>query len=92
MSRFFETLAAYLLAGGPVVLVVGRSRWNESSIPTGDLFEEIARPHFRLDELLWYPVKNRYMSYARHNGADISRDHIVVLRRRRTRSRPSTSY
>ncbi|MGQ0803510.1 MAG: TRM11 family SAM-dependent methyltransferase [Actinomycetota bacterium] len=85
MRRFFDALAPRVSAGAPVALVVGRSSWNNSRIPTGDLFAEIARSHFRLDELFWYPVKNRYMSYARHNGADINNEHVVVLRRRAKR-------
>jgi hypothetical protein len=82
MSRFFESLAPRVRARAPVVLVVGHSGWNNSQIPTAKLFAEISQKHFSLDEMLWYPVKNRYMSYTRHNGADINREYVIVLRRR----------
>lgn len=87
MSKFFDGLAAHLHALRPVVLVVGHSTWNKSKIPTTHLFEEIAQEHFELVEVRWYPVKNRYMSYSRHNGADIDKEYVLVLRRRATRGR-----
>lgn len=87
MSKFFDGLAAHLHERSPVVLVVGHSTWNKSKIPTTRLFEEIAHDHFELDEVRWYPVKNRYMSYSRHNGADIDEEYVLVLRRRATQGR-----
>jgi hypothetical protein len=68
--------------GAPVVVVVGSSTWNGKSIPTADLFYELAGTAFEHDPPLWYPVKNRYMSYARRNGANIDKEYVVVLRRR----------
>lgn len=81
MTMFFHGLAKHLPAGAPAVLVVGHSSWNRSEIPTTALFEEIAGDDFELDEVLSYPVKNRYMSYSRHNGASISEEYVLVLRR-----------
>lgn len=91
MSKFFDGLAPHLQPGSPVVLVVGHSTWNNSKIPTTGLFEEIAHEHFALDEVRWYPVKNRYMSYSRHNGADIDKEYVLVLRRRAKRVPPATA-
>ena len=82
MSRCFGELAAVLDRGAPAVFVVGHSSWNSAEIPTTELFAEISGDAFELEELLWYPVKNRYMSYSRHNGADISSEYVLVLRRR----------
>jgi tRNA G10 N-methylase Trm11 len=82
MSRCFEELASVLASGAPAVFVVGHSSWNSAEIPTTDLFAEISGDGFRLEELLSYPVKNRYMSYTRHNNADISTEYVLVLRRR----------
>jgi hypothetical protein len=82
MNRFFSGLADHLRKGAPAVLVVGHSDWNGTKIPTTKLFQELAGEPFRLDEVLHYPVKNRYMSYERHNAADISREYVLVLRRR----------
>ncbi len=67
--------------GGPVVLVLGHSKWNGISLPTSQLFVELAGDSFQLEDKLWYPVKNRYMSYSRHNGADINREYVLVFRR-----------
>ena len=81
MRHVFRALAKKLPAGAPAVLVVGHSAWNSVRIPTTALFAEIAGKAFRLDEVLYYPVRNRYMSYSRHNGADISTEYVLVFRR-----------
>ncbi len=81
MSRAFENIAKRISAGGRCVLVVGHSTWNGASINTSQLMAELAWPHFELSERFWYPVKNRYMSYARHNDANIDREHVLVFER-----------
>ena len=85
MGRVFDQLSQVLKPGHPAIIVVGNSTWNGGRIPTSDLFQEIAREAFELREVLSYPVKNRYMSYTRHNGADISREYVVVLSRTSSR-------
>jgi hypothetical protein len=84
MGRVFAQLGSVLNAGAPAMFVVGHSVWRNSSLNTSDLFAELARPYFRLEEVLDYPVKNRYMSYARHNGASIDHEYVLVLRRTKT--------
>lgn len=81
MTRFFNGLRDRVAQGAPTILVVGHSSWNGTLIPTTDLFAEIAGNAFQLSEVLWYPVKNRYMSYARHNGANINREYVLVFTR-----------
>jgi DNA modification methylase len=81
MSKCFEQLGRVLKPGAPAVFVVGHSSWNSDEIPTTDLFAEIAGKEFVLDDLLAYPVKNRYMSYSRRNDADINQEHVLVFRR-----------
>lgn len=81
MGKFFDGAAKILPAGRDVVLVVGRSTWNGEEIPTSRIFTELAHGRFRLIEHAWYPLKNRYMSYQRHNDADINREHVLVYRR-----------
>lgn len=81
MTRTFESLALILERDAPAVFVVGHSTWNNSEIPTTDLFAEISGDAFRLDEVLSYDVKNRYMSYERHNAASIGTEYVLVLRR-----------
>ena len=81
MSRAMRRLAERTTEGAPVVMVVGQSGWNGAMIPTVALFHELAGAWFASEPTLWYPVRNRYMSYSRHNGASIDREHVVVLRR-----------
>lgn len=83
MQRVCRELHELLKPGAAAVFVVGKSGWNGTRLPTGDLFSELARGYFTLTERLWYPVKNRYMSYKRHNGADISQEQVLVFKRRR---------
>jgi SAM-dependent methyltransferase len=81
MQCVFSELAHLLRSGSPVLMIVGHSGWNGDSLNTSDLFAELSAPDFHLDEQLWYPVRNRYMSYSRHNGASIDREFVLVLRR-----------
>jgi tRNA G10 N-methylase Trm11 len=82
MRNTLSGLAKLLPKDGPAVFVVGRSTWNGCSIPTAELFASIASPWFKESERLWYPIKNRYMSYKRRNGANIDREYVIVLRKR----------
>jgi hypothetical protein len=81
MSRVFASLAPAIREGAPAVFVVGDSTWHGSRLPTKSLFAELAGPSFELDEVLNYAIKNRYMSYERHNGADIGKEWVLVFRR-----------
>jgi tRNA G10 N-methylase Trm11 len=81
MERAFIQMAATLHPRGTLVLVLGNSRWKGKAMPTCDIIAELAAPRFRLDERLYYPVQNRYMSYSRHNGADINTEHVLVFRK-----------
>jgi len=89
MSRAFENIAKRMSAGACCVLVVGHSSWNGGSINTSQLMAELAQPHFELSERLYYPVKNRYMSYERHNGANIDREHVLVFERTAIAANPT---
>jgi hypothetical protein len=86
MTKFFRCLSKHVRPSTPALIVVGHSTWNEATIPTTDLFAEIAGEHFALKEVLWYPLKNRYMSYTRHNRADIHTEYVLVLRRKGRRN------
>jgi hypothetical protein len=81
MSRAIAGVARRTKPGAPFILVVGHSTWNGGSIDTSALMEELAKPHFALTDRYWYPVKNRYMSYERKNGANIDREYVLVLER-----------
>jgi hypothetical protein len=84
MTYVFQNLSHILPNGAPAIFIVGHSTWNGTEIPTSALFQEIAGSAFTLDEYLSYPVKNRYMSYARHNDANIATEYVLVLRRSRS--------
>ncbi len=79
MKDVFEQLSAVLRIGGIAVFVLGHSEWNGSELPTSDLFLEMAGDSFRLKDKLWYPTKNRYMSYGRRNGANINEEYVLVF-------------
>lgn len=81
MRLCFGALSKRIARGKPVVFVVGKSSWNGAEIPTVDLFKELSEDRFAVREVLWYPLKNRYMSYSRHNGASINREYVLVLER-----------
>lgn len=82
MTKFFASLADHVRVGSPIVLVVGHGAWNNTRIPTTQLFTEIASSKFRLRRVFWYPLKNRYMSYDRHNNASINKEYVLVFERR----------
>ena len=81
MKLTFKQLAQHLKVDKPMVMVVGNSKWNGSEIPTAELFAELAAPELVLTDRLWYPVKNRYMSYSRRNGASIDKEYVLVMQR-----------
>ena len=79
MKIVFHQFAQLLKHGKPVVMVLGHSKWNGTEIPSVDLFAELAASKFEITDYAWYPVKNRYMSYSRRNGASIDKEHILVM-------------
>ena len=81
MKLAFNEFARLLKPQKKAVIVAGHSRWNSSEIPTVDLFAELAADWFDIVDYAWYPVRNRYMSYSRRNGANINRDHVLVMRK-----------
>ena len=85
MQLAFNQFARLLKDDNPVVMVVGNSKWNGSEIPTAELFAELAAPDLRLTDRFWYPIKNRYMSYRRRNGASIDREYVLVMRKAKSR-------
>lgn len=82
MEDALSQLAPLVRRGGIVALVIGNSKWNGHELPTADMFIEMAQEHFTLTDTLWYPIRNRYMSYGRHNGANINKEYVLVFSRR----------
>lgn len=82
MDRALRQMARVLKRNGPAVIVVGNAKWNGKRVLATRLIEELAGAEFRVEEKLTYRTANRYMSYSRHNGADVNREYVIVLRRR----------
>ena len=81
MQDAIRNLSTTVVEGAPVVFVLGHSTWNGNELPTSGLFIEMAGEAYLLDDKLWYPTKNRYMSYARRNGANVDQEYVLVFRR-----------
>lgn len=82
MQRVMRQLGRLLKKDAPAIFVLGKSKWGNDEIPTSRLFEEMAQEWFTVTERYFYPIKNRYMSYSRHNGADINKEYVVILKRK----------
>ena len=78
MTKCLTGLSGLLARGRHAIFVVGKNSWNGYEIPTVELFNEMATPHFRLVDKYWYPIKNRYMTYSRHNNANIDKEYVLI--------------
>ena len=79
MTKCVEGMAKALKRGGRAVFVVGKNTTSGGlTIPSTDIFDEIASRRLELRHRYWYPVKNRYMTYARRNGANIDKEYVLV--------------
>jgi DNA methylase len=92
MQLVLENLARALRSKGRAVFVVGNSKWNGQRIRATKLLRELAANCFEVEDTFTYLTRNRYMSYQRHNGADINREFVLVLKKRPAKLRqPPTS-
>lgn len=82
MTRWLEGIARLMPPHGRVVLVLGNSTWRSEPIPSSELISEAADRWFVPIDHYSYPLKNRYMSYSRQNGASIRHEHVLVLERK----------
>lgn len=78
MGDALDGIADSLKPNGELVMVVGDNQWRGEPLPTSMLLAELLERRYTHRETSWYPLKNRYMSYARRNGADISREYVLV--------------
>ncbi|WP_353180893.1 DNA methyltransferase [Salinisphaera sp. T5B8] len=74
-----ENIDHLLAHQGRAVFVVGDSVWQGKLLSTVALIQESAEPYLRLGKTFCYSLKNRYMSYARRNGADIKTEYVLEL-------------
>ena len=81
MRQAVRQIATVLKRDSRAVFVLGKSTWNGETIPTTRLFRDVASGYFELEDTFSYPLRNRYMSYSRQNGADINREYVLVFRR-----------
>ena len=83
MSKSLDGMDAVLKAGGKAVFVLGKNTTSGGlEIPSTDIFNEIACSRFQLCSTYWYPVKNRYMTYSRRNGANIDKEYVLVYEKK----------
>ncbi len=82
MTKFFAQLTQVIRIDGKVVIVIGNSKSNGLEIPTADMLPELASPNYELVDRMWYPLKDKYMSYSRRNGANIDTEHVLVFARK----------
>lgn len=83
MSKSLDGMAAVLRPGGKAVFVIGKNTTSGGlEIPSTDIFNEIACSRFQLCSTYWYPVKNRYMTYSRRNGANIDKEYVLVYEKK----------
>jgi hypothetical protein len=86
MRRALNGIAQHIRPDGIVVLVVGDSDWTGGRLSTARLMKALAEPELVLGEQYFYRTRNRHMSFARQNGADIHTERVLVFRRRGRRS------
>ena len=81
MHRVFEQLRQVVKSDGRIVVVIGNNSVRGRTIPTVDLLPEIASPNYVLVDQMCYPIKDKYMSYSRRNGANIDTEYVLVFER-----------
>lgn len=83
MSRCIDGVASALKPRGKAVFVLGKNTTSGIEIPSTEIFDEIASSRLELNEQYWYPVRNRYMTYARRNGANIDKEFVLVYEKKK---------
>lgn len=83
MQRALGQIAEALKPSGQAIFVVGNSKWNGRRTRATHLLVELATPRFEVTDMLSYATRNRYMSYERHNGANVNWEYVVVLRKKK---------
>lgn len=82
MSRSMSRMSDLVRPGGKVVIVAGDVTFGRQPVSMLQLMTDLADDDLELVDHLWYPIKNRYMSYARKNEANIAADRVIVFRSR----------
>jgi SAM-dependent methyltransferase len=82
MARSLGRMADVVAPGGPIVIVAGDVRFCGVQVSMLELMKDLAGERLVIADHLWYPIRNRYMSYSRNNEANIAADHVLVFRER----------
>lgn len=82
MEKVLTGIYGVLKRKGIAVIVVGNAKWNGCRVRPTRLLEQLSNNRFKIVERASYRTHNRYMSYTRQNGADIGREHVLVLQKR----------
>jgi hypothetical protein len=80
MVRALDRMALVVSKGGPIVIVAGDVRFCGVHVSMLELMKDLAGERLTIADHLWYPIRNRYMSYARNHQANIAADHVLVFR------------
>lgn len=81
MRSVFQRLHVISAPHARAILVVGRGRLRGIPLPIEAIFREAASQYFRLTTVESFVTSNRYMSYSRHNGADIRQELVLCFER-----------
>jgi tRNA G10 N-methylase Trm11 len=81
LSHAIERASAALKPGGVLQLIVGDSRLKRVAIPITDTLSSLLSGSLELVDRYRYPLINRYMSYARHNGQGIHTEEVLLFRK-----------
>jgi hypothetical protein len=80
MHAFFGHAALHMHKKAKLVTVIGDNTVAGIRILSDRVMSAVAEP-LTLSEQHTYPLRNRYMTYTRHNGADICAERILVFSR-----------
>ncbi len=79
LEQNFAQVAQVLRPGGTFVVTIGNSQTGEYEIDTHSFAKHLACKYFRFRMEFSYELRNRYMRYTRHNGANIDKEWVMVF-------------
>jgi DNA modification methylase len=90
MHNYFASLetslgqiAQVLRPGGTFVMFIGNSITGNHEINSHSFAKELAARYFEYEIEFSYEIRNRYMRYTRHNGADIDTEWVMIFNKPR---------
>jgi len=83
ISETMRRLDTLVKQKGSIIFVLGNATFSGVPVDLCNLFASLAPKTWTMTDRRWYPVRNRYMSYSRHNGANIDREELIIFRSNR---------